>query len=280
MPKGKPLDLVGKRFGAWTVLEKLKPGKSGQSEWKCKCDCGTVSRIPTGNLRSGASKGCMECGRKKSRESCTTHGESRTPLWAKWVSRIKMDCVPEWLDYLTFKRDVMPKTARCLMKIDESEPFGPDNFIWTDVVNERLFESVDGETASRTAWSRRLGITKERVRQLVSSYGTLEEALVARAEAANVSVKKIIESYSEFDFNRLMSKGPNRGRPSKYPWEGWANGEIQCVCEGGVYDDLEAVRSAVIVKARELEKDYWTRLIPDEPQVLVFRIFNKGGSRG
>lgn len=44
----KKYDLLGKRFGKLTVIEKTKKGK--QIAWKCKCDCGKETIVITHNL--------------------------------------------------------------------------------------------------------------------------------------------------------------------------------------------------------------------------------------
>ena len=62
----KSIDLINKRFGNWTVIEKanrpLTNSKSKQIYWKCKCDCGNIRIIPAHNLRC---KRTSSCGCKK-----------------------------------------------------------------------------------------------------------------------------------------------------------------------------------------------------------------------
>lgn len=65
MPKGYSLNLVGQRFGRWTVLEKLETRIGNQVRWMVQCDCGNVSVAPTVNLRSGSSTQCRSCGNSK-----------------------------------------------------------------------------------------------------------------------------------------------------------------------------------------------------------------------
>ena len=51
--KGR-IDLTGKTFGRWKVLE-----YSGNKKWKCQClDCGTVRDVAGSDLRNGKSTGC------------------------------------------------------------------------------------------------------------------------------------------------------------------------------------------------------------------------------
>lgn len=57
MSKNK-FDLTGQTFYYWTVLQEAEPNKHGQTQWLCKCKCGTVRTITTGSLRSGKSKSC------------------------------------------------------------------------------------------------------------------------------------------------------------------------------------------------------------------------------
>lgn len=64
MPKGVPLDLVGQRFGLWTVLEREALTSRGQVLWKCQCECGSVKGVQSGNLRSGQSTRCRSCGNR------------------------------------------------------------------------------------------------------------------------------------------------------------------------------------------------------------------------
>lgn len=64
-----PVDLRGKRFGTWTVLNAypLSKGPQGNKKvyWKVVCDCGANSEVGAYPLLSGKSLGCYSCGRKK-----------------------------------------------------------------------------------------------------------------------------------------------------------------------------------------------------------------------
>lgn len=55
------IDLVGKRFGRLTVIEKVRdpnrdPGTD--NKWKCKCDCGNYACVLTSNLTTGNTNSC------------------------------------------------------------------------------------------------------------------------------------------------------------------------------------------------------------------------------
>lgn len=52
------IDLVGKKFGSWTVLRRLCGNRNDNLYWECQCDCGTLKKVYGGHLRRGKSKSC------------------------------------------------------------------------------------------------------------------------------------------------------------------------------------------------------------------------------
>lgn len=59
----KVLDLTGKKYGRWTVIEKAKSKANAslndrENYWKCICECGKVKEIRGSSLRNGNSKSC------------------------------------------------------------------------------------------------------------------------------------------------------------------------------------------------------------------------------
>lgn len=66
-PRCKRDDLVGKKYGFWTVIEKSdeKSSSSGyKTQWLCECsNCGQQSLVERCNLVTGKSKGCWHCRR-------------------------------------------------------------------------------------------------------------------------------------------------------------------------------------------------------------------------
>ena len=77
---GQLIDLTGKTFGEWEVLQYL-----GSCEWECKCSCGEVRAVNGSNLRSGRSQRCGICsgreqpmeGRRFGRLTVLRRGESQ-----------------------------------------------------------------------------------------------------------------------------------------------------------------------------------------------------------
>ena len=54
---GSYINLEGKVFGKWTVIERV-PRASIQAHFLCRCECGQEGVVSSGNLRNGASKSC------------------------------------------------------------------------------------------------------------------------------------------------------------------------------------------------------------------------------
>lgn len=54
-------DLTGKKFGQWTVLERLPNSPSGHLRWKCRCSCGNEAVVYGSNLIQGSSRQCLRC---------------------------------------------------------------------------------------------------------------------------------------------------------------------------------------------------------------------------
>ena len=85
------IDLTGKKFGKWTVLELGEPTYtiSGHKRtmWKCQCECGKVRDVWAASLREGKSCSCGTCRpnlkklkanepkvKEKRRNPCEEHG--------------------------------------------------------------------------------------------------------------------------------------------------------------------------------------------------------------
>lgn len=71
------IDIKGKRFGRWTVIEGVR--KNGKFRWRCRCDCGNESKLRGWDLTSGHSTRCSDCHTRNA-----THGQSGTRLYVCW----------------------------------------------------------------------------------------------------------------------------------------------------------------------------------------------------
>lgn len=85
----KIIDLTGKTFGRWLVLE-----YTGQSKWKCRCECGTVAEIDSWSLRSGNSKSCGCYHKETASKTHKKHGYTRTRLYRIYYKMKERCCRP------------------------------------------------------------------------------------------------------------------------------------------------------------------------------------------
>lgn len=97
----KSIDITGKKFNRWTVLEKVK-SYDGKSRWLCECECGTIKQVVASSLKakSGGSKSCG-C-YSKDNPSAYKHGLRNTRLYNIW-SGMKTRCYNKrWHAYIHY----------------------------------------------------------------------------------------------------------------------------------------------------------------------------------
>ena len=94
----KLIDLTGEKYGKLTVLERAKNRKKA-TMWKCKCECGELTVVSSGNLRNGNTKSCGCLSRRKSSERATKHGAGYEPWYGQWKAMIRRVTNPKDVSY-------------------------------------------------------------------------------------------------------------------------------------------------------------------------------------
>lgn len=89
-------DLIGKRFGRLTVIDKKYLIKSGRKRlyWECVCDCGEKVEARTDSLKRGFVRSCGCLKKEQDRINLTanhSHKMSRTRLYHTW-QQMKRRC--------------------------------------------------------------------------------------------------------------------------------------------------------------------------------------------
>ena len=63
-------NLIGQTFGLWTVIDEAEPYRKPNGEikgasWICQCECGTIKRISTKQLKNKPNTNGCGCGLRK-----------------------------------------------------------------------------------------------------------------------------------------------------------------------------------------------------------------------
>lgn len=148
-------DISGRKFGAWSVIEKSHSTRGGLV-YKCICQCGTEKLIFKGNLCSGKTKSCGCLKGKTIAETRKTHGHSRSigkkasrvyNAWSSMLTRCKnsntqsfhnyggrgISVCDRWLVFENFLADMgEPESGQSLDRINFNGNYEPSNCRWAD----------------------------------------------------------------------------------------------------------------------------------------------------
>lgn len=187
--RGRFENLIGRKFGRLTVVERASNGNRGEVRWKCVCDCGNSNVISRGNnLKGGTARSCGCLQRERAKEYNSTHGKYKTRIYNAWNS-MKNRCYnqnhpnykdyggrgivlcEEWKnDFMTFCSWAIENGYRDDLTIDRIDVNGiyePSNCRWVtkteQCYNKRdnQFVTYNGETLTITEWAEKLGINKK-----------------------------------------------------------------------------------------------------------------------
>lgn len=206
----KRADLIGQRFGR-LVVEEYAFTKENKAYWKCRCDCGNYTNIPTYSLRSGNTTSCgcyrMERLRDAKGETHSYSGEytskHRPRLYWTWLNMIRrcenpkapdyyrygalgISVCGEWHDLSTFLEWAYShgwEEGLTLDRINNEGNYCPENCRWADKYtqcnNKRTNKFIEfkGEIKTVAEFSREFGIPVYNVYSRLSNGWTVEDAL-------------------------------------------------------------------------------------------------------
>lgn len=88
-------ELDGKKYGSWVVVSDSGVRQNKKVLWKCRCACGAVRNITTGNLNNGGSLSCgcritgISADDRAPSKPKERHGITRTPIYDVWSGMIR-----------------------------------------------------------------------------------------------------------------------------------------------------------------------------------------------
>jgi hypothetical protein len=99
MPKGSPQAVFpGQTYGRLTVLREAERDKWGRRQFRCRCSCGEVRVVQSGNLRTGNTRSC----------GCLHNGQPHPSGWTNYGRLIhghtKGGFSPTYRTWLNIKR--------------------------------------------------------------------------------------------------------------------------------------------------------------------------------
>lgn len=124
------MDLVGRVYGRWTVLEREKDRGPGVY-WRCRCECGTEKAVSGGNLRGGVSKscGCLHskvidlAGKRYGEWTVQRRAENTKGGTARWICRCSCG-VEARVDGRNLRTGLSKSCGHSVVNLEPGERFG------------------------------------------------------------------------------------------------------------------------------------------------------------
>lgn len=224
--------LEGDQFGRLTIVKEVE--QIGYIRvFLCKCECGRTTEVRLLNLRGGHTKscGCFALEEKAKRE--TTHGESKTKLYAIWSNMIQrctnqnvknynnyggrgITVCDEWLSYEGFCKDMKEfyKEKLSLDRIDNSKGYSKYNCKWSTSLeqgnnkrNNKVMQ-YNGKPYTLSNLSRKLNVNMATMRLRLLNGMTTEEAILFTNKKAiiqcDINGNELNEFQSVMDAKRKL----------------------------------------------------------------------------
>ena len=198
----RPVDLIGKKFGYLTVLEKAEPYVSPKgkrlSQWLCECECGNKLIVTSSNLTRLHTKSCgchrwdgthkMSDSRiyrifNDMRTRCYLPAHHSYYLYGGRGIRI----CDEWLNnreaFLRWALDNGYAENLTLDRIDSNGDYSPENCRWVDRyvqannTSRNVYLEYDGREQTIAQWCRERGFNRKLIGSRLAHGWTVEEAI-------------------------------------------------------------------------------------------------------
>lgn len=182
------LNLEGQRFGQLVALEHIASTKHGHAKWKCACDCGNITYVPTNKLTSGRTQSCghTKFGKRNgafpardnprlytvwldikgrcynsNKDNFKYYGGKGITVCDEWIASFNTFC--EWALANGYKESAKP--GECTIdRIDPNGNYTPDNcrfvsqIVQANNTTANRYISYNGETKTLSEWARHYGI--------------------------------------------------------------------------------------------------------------------------
>lgn len=198
----KRLNLIGQKYGRWTVVSLHHRDSRYMAHYDCICDCGKTGIVQLGSLRSGGSRSCGCLKDENAGTYFITHGMTRTRTYKSWAE-MKARCYnprcirypryggrgivvcERWLhSFENFLADMgeRPK-GMTIDRIDNNGNYEPNNCRWATYKQQANNSSnarpltFNGETLCLSDWAKAKGFKAATIRGRLRKGWTVEQAL-------------------------------------------------------------------------------------------------------
>jgi hypothetical protein len=160
-------NILGDRYNRLTVIEFDRLEKNKGAFWKCRCDCGTIKVIYSGDLRSGNTKSCGCYFKEIAGKQSITHGKTKdnkiSGSYRSWRC-MKARCTnpknnqyynygargitfcDRWNKYENFLEDMGERPdGYSLERIDPNRNYEPENCCW-------ILNKEQAKNTRKTVW--------------------------------------------------------------------------------------------------------------------------------
>lgn len=199
-------NLVGRRFGRWTVVARMPRTPGRTTEWLCRCDCGTEGVVGS-KLKSGQSTSCgCQARESLARRAGTDDGTARV-MYSRWQNMHRRVSTPgnrswerygargitvceRWQSFENFAADMGPtfRPELTLERINNDGPYSPENCRWATRKEQQRNTSTSKRVAFRghektvAEWAELLGIDRTTLRHRLRRGWSVERALTTGAD--------------------------------------------------------------------------------------------------
>lgn len=189
--------VIGRRFERLTIIQALgKRAPGPRNWWRCQCDCGNFTEIPSNQFGRTRSCGCLS--REVTSARSKSHGQSHAnnkayKVWVQMRRRCRekegyadrgIKVCARWQDFENFLADMgQPSPGMTIERENNDGDYEPGNCVWADGVaqsnNRRssVFVTANGITKTAAQWARELKIEGQTVRWRLKQGWSPEKAL-------------------------------------------------------------------------------------------------------
>lgn len=209
---GKLKDLIGQKFGRWTVIARSENNKENRAMWLCRCECGNEKIVVGKDLREGKS---LSCGCLKSeilKKIKTKHGKSnfkllyvyytmkgrcynKNDIHYKYYGERGIIICKEWLDdfknFYTWAINNGYQEGLSIDRIDNNKGYFPENCRWVTQkeqcrnTRKNHIVTYNGKTQCLSAWAEELGIKRSTLQRRLRVGWSIEKALTTLIKQKN-----------------------------------------------------------------------------------------------